>query len=300
MKAGKEFASKGIFKKPDWEKAAMSYRDAVKHYRMAGAAYNAQFIEALRASATAHREIGSLNAAAIDLEKAAAVAKEEKDIPLAVTLYKESSRYYRANEQPDKASGLLVLAANTSEVPAESMALFNEACDMVQEEKKALLFEDVFTKAIIFAIKTNQLDAALALIARENIMYEQDMDRYTDSLWKNFLHSMVILFHQGKYTVAEQQFRDSEAKHPEFAATEYYGAGLGLLGAMENGDLEELKAVVDKGTFKYLNNQCARLAKNLTFTPALLAEKAEAKRAAAPPAPGEGVDGGPEDLLPLA
>jgi hypothetical protein len=37
-----------------------------------------------------------------------------------------------------------------------SMSLFEEACGITEEEKKALLFEDVFNKAIIFALKNNK------------------------------------------------------------------------------------------------------------------------------------------------
>jgi hypothetical protein len=45
------------------------------------------------------------------------------------------------------------------------------------------------------------------------------------------------------------------SKHGEFAGTEYYGAGLGLIAAYESGSQEELKDHVNKGVFKYLNNQ---------------------------------------------
>jgi hypothetical protein len=49
---------------------------------------------------------------------------------------------------------------------------------------------------------------------------------------------------------------NNNSKHAEFAATEYYGAGIGLIACYENGDQKELTEFCNKtGVFKYLNNQ---------------------------------------------
>jgi tetratricopeptide (TPR) repeat protein len=106
--------------KPDWDQASRFYREAVKHFKIAGD--DDRTIAVARESAVAHEEVGQFLQCAVDLELAATLLlkssnKIEKD--QAYELFKESAINYRKNNNSEKAAGLLVKAAESVESTSE-------------------------------------------------------------------------------------------------------------------------------------------------------------------------------------
>lgn len=266
--AAKKHASKTCLKNSNLEQASIQYREAIKWYRMTMPTYNSDFIDCLSESATVHKELGSLNLAAKDLEAAFQIAKEEKNNLLTVQLLKRASSYYRANSQIDKAASVLLDAAMHVKSDVKMCtSILDEACRIFDEEKSAVAFhQSTFAEAITYALKNNMLDIALNLIKRQNVLCALLMDMFEESLYKNYLNMMIIMFSLADYEKAEVEFQESVRLYPNFISNENHHASLLLLNAYHLKSQKELVTAISKTPqFKYINNQCARLANKLQF-----------------------------------
>lgn len=284
FKAGQKHASKGFFKKPDYDRAISCYKEAAKYWMIAGAAdeKNPQYLQMLEASAKANKELKAYHTAAQDLEKLGEMlGREEKRREDAVKYLKEAALLYQMKEAWERAANAYVLAASLFEKkPEAGLEFLDKACAVFEDNKVGALSEATFNKCINYCLKAELYTEAIGFLERESALFEQvvasaqagqDMSGYEKLLHRNVLSMVVIWFATGEYAKAVARFREWEGK-AGFAGTPEWQVALGLVSAYERRDREQLALVLKADLLKYLNNQVARLVRRIQFSDEVCAE----------------------------
>jgi len=212
------------------------------------------------------------------MQKAAEIAaKDEKDVKMqkeAADMYKEAASYYRANNNPDVAADMFIKAANCNlKVNVDdALACCDEAIKAIEEEMRISTCDEKISKCVALAATAGKYAAAIGFIKRQNVLYG---DKDDNSLYKNYLATLVLYFTMEDYKTAEVEYRVWETEE-RFCSSEYWEPCGALISAYESGDAEGLAKLIKGPGFKYLPNALSRLAAKLKFSPALVEERKQA------------------------
>jgi len=257
--------STGLFKrKPDWEAATNAWRNAVKQYQLAGEAAKFKYLDTLKYSAKAHENLdGGYHTAATNWEKAGQLLTEFKESSEAAYCYKNASKDYLLNNNPDSAGKMLMKAAQAmSDTDKDaSVQLLNDACSIFEDEDRAKLSNDTFKKAISLTLKMTRFTDTIALLKRQNKIY-LDLGTFDHDLYRNLLTIVVIYFSMDKYGTAEEEFKTWDG-FSNWARSEEYDAADAMIQAWRQRSSEEFNAVKKRNVFNYLDNEVAKLMRKL-------------------------------------
>jgi len=196
------------------------------------------------------------------------MAKADKEKEEAVKYYEQAAQLFREDGKPDNAAETLVKAAKLIEDkdPEKACVLAEEACSVFEAEDREIFAPNTFKYAVNLILKQDNLEKALDLygrLARINMHLNQTMD-----LSKTYLSMIIIHIKRNDSVSAERVYQDMMVQGP----TSNEGrVASELLQAWEKGTQEEMKAVLAKQTFTFLDQQIMKLSKTLTIK----AEEAE-------------------------
>jgi len=265
----KESAKSGLFKKPDWEKAARCFKEAADKYRsISEDLYVNQIVECFKGCADASNRTNDIHTAAASLEKAAnLLAKDAKKTSEAVKLWKESANCYRLNNAPDKAAQVLTKAADllTDTDTDNALKLMKDACMIFEDEKRGEFSDATFKKAIALAVKKEKFEEAIQLLLRHNETCERHLSTFEKDIYTNLLQIIVIRFATHQYDQALTDWaKFSNIRN--FSSSKEWECGEELMAANRNASQEDLEKAKKSSLFKYLLAPVARLVPKLKFT----------------------------------
>lgn len=281
--AGKKHASTGFLglAKPDWERAARSFQESAKLYGLCGDAYSKALVDACLQCANAYEKQDQYHPAAQHYEKAAAECARTHDLKAAAQHFRSSARMYRLAEAPDKAAATYLKAANSvGDVDVKlAMELCSDACAVFEDEQRAMFAMDTFKAAINYMVKKGKYAEAIAMLYRQNKVYQMVMKTFENELYKNLLSILVLRFQTAEYETAEKEYKEFQST-AAFSTSSEAIASDALIDAWNQGSAEELAKATKLQTFTFLANGIAVLARKLAFDESKL-KAAQASRAAA-------------------
>jgi len=212
-------------------------------------------------TALCYQNLDILFSQAKNLDAAGEMAKSDKSKEEAVSLFQKAGALYLENSQPDKAAETLVKAAKMLEDsdPAKASQIIGEACSIFESEDREIFAPNTFRYAISLAIKNEQYDQALDLLARLgkiNLKLNQMND-----LAKAHLTTIIIHLKREDSVSADRVYQEFMSQG--FSSSSEAKAAGELLDAMEKGSDEELKKVLAKQVFTFLDNQTIKLSRSL-------------------------------------
>lgn len=267
LQKGVRATKTGLFQwKPDWHTAASAFDQASSQYRRLGE--DAFLVDALLLGADAYEELSSFNTAARLLGEAITVLckkgfKDDRQHQIA-SYAERAAHLYRANGQVDKAAQTLVSAAKTAgrveNHIATALQFYKQACDMYVEESRELLSVDTFKEAVSFCVRQKRLAEAIEFLKKASDVLD-GLDRAPNRN-KCYLGILVLLLELGQRDKAEAVVDTFNAS---FATSDDYEAFLALLRAIDSQDDDAFVAAKKHPSFKYMDNQIARVVKKLAI-----------------------------------
>jgi len=261
MKEADKLTTKTIMRwKPDWDGACGIYEKAGNSYKNAKAHEKAK--EAFKKAATAFINIGISFSAAKNTELAASMAQANKSMEEAADLYEQASKLYRENSNPEKAAENLLKAAKIFEdKDAErAMQLAKEACEIYVDDEKEHMASGTFKYAMQLALRTKNLESALELVKKQQAIHEKLNQGHDVN--KMFLSNIIINLYIDDYVAADRTYQEA-ALYPGFAGGPEAKVSTDLLDAYEKRSSESLTKALSSQTITFLDNEMAKLAKNL-------------------------------------
>eukprot|EP01113_Clastostelium_recurvatum_P017995 TRINITY_DN2122_c0_g1_i2.p1 TRINITY_DN2122_c0_g1~~TRINITY_DN2122_c0_g1_i2.p1 ORF type:complete len:343 (+),score=109.44 TRINITY_DN2122_c0_g1_i2:77-1105(+) len=269
MKEADKLAKTSFFKrKADWEGAAMFYERAANTYRTAKALDQAK--EAFKKASNAQYQNTMCFAAAKALETAAGIAKDMKSMDEAGELYVQASNLYREAGNGIPGADNLIKAAKVYEDkdPAKSMDLLKQACELFEIEDKEHYSGDTFKQTISLLLKHKKYADTVQVLnaqCRMNIKLNQPHD-----LHKAYLSIIVIYLYCDDLVAAKNAWEKNTMDTPAFPMSQEGTSAAAILDAYEANDNDKLHAATQKQIFNFLDNQVARIAKQLKVTDSLV------------------------------
>lgn len=230
-------------------------------------------LAALLASIESHDKIEDWNTAAKHLETAARLYDENlvagspaEGKRNAQRCWLRSSEYYRRNEQYDKAAVLMLKAATAiaDTNVDEALKICQESCEIFKAQDRVAFANEHFKKCVSLALQYDKFDFAIAMMKDHNEAYLKHGRQFEGDAYKNLLGIIVILFYQGKYQQAQDEFKIADTM-AAFAASSEWQAADCLFEAYKKGSAEDLDAATKMSSFQYLPNRLARLARKIKF-----------------------------------
>jgi len=271
MEEAKKAEKTTMFKwKPDWETAAREYREAVKMYCSTN---QDKHLGALLASIDSHEKIEDWNTAGKHLETAGRLYDEnltsspQKDSKInAHRCWLRSAEFYRRNEQPDKAAGLILKAATAIADTNIDEALRNcsASCEIFKAHERIAFANEHFKKCVSLALQYDKFDVAMGMMKDHNQVYLKAGKEFESDAYKNELGIIVILFYEEKYKEAHAEFKLADNMASFNTSNEWQAADC-LFEAYKKGSAEELDKTTKMAAFQFLPNRLARLARKLRF-----------------------------------
>lgn len=268
MKEGDKLSTKTLTRwKPDWDSAAVVYEKAANNYKNAKAYEQAK--QAYKKTSNAHYQMNILFTSAKHLDNAAAMAKEQKQIEEATTLYEKASMVYRENGSGFNAADNLAKAAKLIEPinVDKAMDYLKQACELFELEDKEHYSGETFKIAISLFLRNKKYGDTIELLRNQSRVFKK-LNQPHD-LHKCFL-SMIVVYLHCDDTVAANNLYTEFNDVPGFALSQEGGAAAELLSAYENGNPEDLKAIINKQIFNFLDNQICKIARALTISDGLV------------------------------
>lgn len=254
---------------PDWEQSARYYRDSIKYYKLSGDVYNEKLLLCYKESAIAHEQANSPHTAAQHYEAAAELQHKlnSNKINDIIELYRSSSKLYRLNGSSDSASKVLVKAGDAISTLDIQLALqcYIDACSIYEDDNRGELSDHTFKRTIIFAVKSQRYDDAIAVIKRQNEIYIQHINTFQADLYRNYLSIIILRFHTHQYERACNELTEYESSERFNRSNEYLVAQQ-IIDSYHNGSQDELDNIIKtNSTLKYLIPPIASLVKKIKF-----------------------------------
>jgi tetratricopeptide (TPR) repeat protein len=259
-------SGKTLFRwKPNWEKAAFYFREAIKKYKKTQDIN--MLIQAYIKSALAHEQVGSYHTSGSDMENAADLYRKQDLANDAALGYIQSSKYYKMNNSLMKSANMLMRAAECINDPFLGIAYMRDACDTFNTTEMWIYSDTTFKKSISYAIKNNLFVDAIDLLQTQNIIIEQMISQqnqqvFESVLYKNMLSIIILYLYKNEYQKARAEFSTFENSGKFNASTEFI-VGSNLLDAYTDSDQSELDAVIKQNTVKLLPNSIVQIAYKL-------------------------------------
>ncbi|ETV73255.1 hypothetical protein H257_11796 [Aphanomyces astaci] len=242
---------------PYLEKAAEGFR-AGQDFARASSTY-------VRLAEIQHKNQATFRAA-MHMETAAKLHLQyaPKQPGAAKEYYQTAAAYYGETGELGKAAEMLLKGAAALEevgyTDVEKMYL--EACDLMEAQDKPHFAVDVFRKSASFFLKRKAYDDVVANYAKQILLF-QAIDQ-KENMYKAFV-SIVVLHLAKPDVVAADQAYMRHLQDDGYLHTDECALSEDLIGAFKRGDEEQLKVVLKKPHWQYLDTPIGRLARTLTM-----------------------------------
>ncbi|ORE06500.1 TPR-like protein, partial [Rhizopus microsporus var. microsporus] len=264
LQQGDKAASKGIFRKPDWDLAASYYDRAATCFKIAQS-YD-QAVQAYAKASEALFKADSIHLAGKATESAAFIIAHNLNQPQrAADAYQRASNFFmtqgsidRAAEQLDKAGRVL----ESVDVNA-AFDMYSKACTLYEQEDRGRFAMDIYKKAVSLLVRNKKYDKAIEMLKRETQVLMKLSSR--THLYKAYLSILILIFAIGDDVEAGKQFSIMCGEEAEIAED--------LLKAYDQRDQELLEKTVRLQHMTFLDNEIVKLARLLTVPGEVLSQK---------------------------
>lgn len=260
LSEGDKATRKGWFKKPEWDVAGQNYEKAASCFK-AARSYD-QAIQAYQKASDALFKSDSLYMAAKTMESAANLAAQQLKQPeRASEMYKKASDLYQAHMTPDRAGEMLEKAARALEPVSVDGAIdyYVAACNLFESEDRGRFAVDTFKKTIAIMIKNKRYAEAVDIMHRLSKIYLGI--NHQQGLNKTYLSIIITLLALEDEVEAKKQFQ--LFCQNAFIQSEESAISSSLLDAFEQGDQDLLDQVVRRPIVTYLDNDVAKLSREI-------------------------------------
>uniref|UniRef100_A0A6N2KLG8 Gamma-soluble NSF attachment protein n=1 Tax=Salix viminalis TaxID=40686 RepID=A0A6N2KLG8_SALVM len=252
----------------DWRNATLLYEEAANLFRVAKK--NEKAKEAFEKASKGQEMLSSyfLNEkirpwdAAKHMESAAALAKELGYWNEVTDFYRRASELYMECGRPQPASDALAKGARALEdaMPEAAVQLYNDASAILEEDGKEQMAFDLYRAATSVYIKLEKYsDAASSLL---QLGLAADKCNATNSQCKAYLGAIIIYLYAHDFKQAEKCYNDC-SQVDAFLRSDQNRCASKLLSAYTEGDIEEIKRVVQSSTVSNLDHVVIKLARKL-------------------------------------
>ncbi|KAG6794070.1 hypothetical protein POTOM_003303 [Populus tomentosa] len=209
--------------------------------------------------------------AAKHMESAAALAKELGNWNEVTDFYRRASELYMECGRPQPASDALAKAARALEdaMPEAAVQMYNDASAILEEDGKEQMAFDLYRAATSVYVKLEKYsDAASSLL---QLGLAADKCNATNSQCKAYLGAIIVYLYAHDVKQAEKCYNDC-SQYANFSDNDRVDAFLRsdqnrcaskLLSAYTEGDIEEIKRVVQSSTVSNLDHVVIKLARKL-------------------------------------
>ncbi|RCI04333.1 hypothetical protein CU098_012623 [Rhizopus stolonifer] len=275
MQQGDKAASKGLFRKPDWDLAASYYEPT--NFKIAKS--NDQAVQAYIKASDALSKADAIHLAGKALENAAFILAQNLNQPQrAAELYQRASNYFMTQGSIDRAAEQLEKAGRALEnvdVNA-SYDMYSKACAIYEQEDRGRFAVEIFKKAISLLIRNKKYDKAIDMLKRQSVVLQKFTSR--SHLYKANLSILVLIFAIGDDVEAGKQFSSMCGNDAGFAQSEEAEIAEDLLKAYEERDQELLEKTVRLQHMSFLDNEVVKLARLLTVPGEVLSSTTSPRR----------------------
>ncbi|OBZ83373.1 Gamma-soluble NSF attachment protein [Choanephora cucurbitarum] len=263
MQQGDKAASKGLFRKPDWDLAASCYERAATSFKIAKS--SDQAVQAYIKASDALSKADATHLAGKALENAAFILAHDLNQPQrAAELYQRASNYFMTQGSIDRAAEQLEKAGRALEnvdVNA-SYDMYSKACTIYEQEDRGRFAVDIFKRAVSLLIRNKKYDKAIEMLKRQSIVLQKFTSR--SHLYKANLSILILIFAIGDDVEAGKQFSYMCGNDAGFAQSEEAQIAQDLLQAYDERDQELLERTVRLQHVTFLDNEVVKLARLLT------------------------------------
>ncbi|KAI8376885.1 soluble NSF attachment protein [Blakeslea trispora] len=269
MQQGDKAASKGLFRKPDWDLAASCYERAATSFKIAKS--SDQAVQAYIKASDALSKADATHLAGKALENAAFILAHDLNQPQrAAELYQRASNYFMTQGSIDRAAEQLEKAGRVLEnvdVNA-SYDMYSKACTIYEQEDRGRFAVDIFKRAVSLLIRNKRYDKAIEMLKRQSIVLQKFTSR--SHLYKANLSILILIFAIGDDVEAGKQFSYMCGEEAQIAQD--------LLQAYEERDQELLETTVRLQHLTFLDNEVVKLARLLTVPGEVLSSTTSPRR----------------------
>lgn len=244
----------------DWKSATLLYEQAANGFRIAKKYEKGK--AAFEMASKGQEILSSPWDAAKHMESAAALAKELGKWNEVADLYRRASELYVECGRSQPASDALAKAARALEdaVPDVAVQLYNDACDILEEDGKEQMTFDLYRAAAGVYIKLEKYTDAAAVLLRLGLA--ADKCSATNSQCKAYLGAIIVYLYAHDFKQAEKCYNDC-SQIDAFLRSDQNRCASKLLSAYTEGDIEEIKRLAQSSTISHLDNVVIRLARKL-------------------------------------
>lgn len=264
MKEGDKLSKTNIFRwKADWDSAALAYEKAANAFRSAKIYDSAKYCFLRLSLCQTHMDVYYL--AAKSMENASAMAKELKETQECANLLLESCKLYRTNGNSFQAADTMTKAAKLLEDIDlnQTIKLLTDACELFELDDKDHFSGDTFKQTISMLLKHKKYTEAVDLMILQNRVFvklEQNHDLHKSCL------SVITISLATDDIVASKKYYEQFLDYPSFIHSQEGTTAQELITAFDNHDVDGVKKIVSRHIFNFLDNQVAKIAKNLSIS----------------------------------
>ncbi|KAG0953018.1 hypothetical protein G6F57_005513 [Rhizopus arrhizus] len=272
IQQGDKAASKGLFRKPDWDLAASYYDRAATCFKIAKS-YD-QAVQAYAKSSEALFKSDAIHLAGKATENAAFILAQNLNQPQrAAEAYQKASNFFMTQGSIDRAAEQLEKAGRALEnvdVNA-SFDMYSKACTLYEQEDRGRFAMEIYKKAISLLVRNKKYDKAIEMLKRETQVLQKLSSR--THLYKANLSILVLVLAIGDDVEAGKQFSSMCGQDAGFAHSEEAEIAEDLLRAYDQRDQELLERTVRVQHMTFLDNEIVKLARLLTVPGEVLSQK---------------------------
>ncbi|KAI8988830.1 soluble NSF attachment protein [Pilobolus umbonatus] len=262
MQQGDKAATKGLFRKPDWDVAAGYYERAATSFKIAKS-YD-QAVQAYLKQSDALYKADATHLAGKAMENAAYILASNLNQPQrAADAYQRASNYFMTQGSIDRAAEQLEKAGRALEnvdVNA-SYDMYNKAITIYEQEDRGRFAIEIFKKTISLLIRNKKYDKAVEILKRQCVVLQKFTSR--SHLYKANLSIIILILAIGDDVEAGKQF-NMMCGDTGFAQTEEAEIAEDLLRAYAERDQLLLEKTVRLQHLTFLDNEIVKLARLLT------------------------------------
>eukprot|EP01012_Entosiphon_sulcatum_P029636 TRINITY_DN36208_c0_g1_i1.p1 TRINITY_DN36208_c0_g1~~TRINITY_DN36208_c0_g1_i1.p1 ORF type:complete len:309 (+),score=74.65 TRINITY_DN36208_c0_g1_i1:56-982(+) len=270
IKDGKKAASKGLFKKPDWDTAATEYEKAAQIYSLLKHVEEAK--GAWQLASDAHYAAENLYFSSRALENISRIYDEQKDFVRAADMLERAAKIYAEDNKPDKqaetltkaAKALLVdsaiAVANTDRV----IGFLNEALGIYFENQLYHLTGEAQRTLVNFLVRSQRFPDAIQAIRNHLVAFRGLKQPH--NVHRSFLELIVIHLAMDDYVAADKAYQEASSDTESFRGSDEGSVALDLCSAYDQRDPEQLVEVQKNQILNFLATEVAKLARKLRVT----------------------------------
>ncbi|ONK61400.1 uncharacterized protein A4U43_C08F29510 [Asparagus officinalis] len=244
----------------DWKAATVLYEQAAINYRILRDNEKAKI--AFEKASKGQEMISSPWDAAKHMESAAALAKDLGRWNEVSDHYRRAAELYNECGRAQPASDALAKGARALEdvEPEEAVRLYNDACEILEEEGKEQMAFDLYRATTSIYIKLEKYADASTFMLRLGLA--ADKCNAVNSQCKAYLSAIIIYLYAHDFNQAQKCYNDC-SQIAGFLNSDQSRCAIKLLSAYEEGDIEEIKRVAQSSNISHLDHAIIRLARKL-------------------------------------